>query len=367
MNNREQLRKEVIKTGSVEAQKQVIEWLETIGERIYPSTKRIIDGGRGYTQSIIFEPVGKEWIRSWSETPTITLENAKLKYKNDMKTYEVTRKQLQEIYPNVCKDWQSKINKVASTNPLHDVFEVEADLIEEAYDQADVDQIKWLDMVFPEFRPELVVGRWYSYGGGITCYQGQKGYLQAFGVRSDGSWMGLGNCGNSRHKWKEATEQQVLEVLTKEAKRRGLVKGVKVDFEVFEHDIRILQGEYNLDLKTGYFAMGRDILLHFSGSRMDKWNDKIVKEPEIDYSRLKTGSKVKIKFTSCHVDGIGSIDLDYPVDIVFYKTVQRMYTGAGFITADGHHKHYITFHQNGKYCVFSSDTSIDYITEVIEY
>lgn len=284
----------------------------------------------------------------------------------NLKTYEVTRKQLQTIYPNVCKDWQSKINKVASENPLNDVFEVEEYLIEEAYDQATGDQIKWLDKVFPEFRPELVIGRWYNYGGAIVCYQGHKGYLQAFGVCLDGSWVDVCNCGNSRHEWKEATEEKVLEILTKEAKRRGLVEGVRVDFEVDENDIRLLKGNYSLNLNSGWFAIGGDIIFHFKNGKEGQWNDKIVKEPEIDYSRLKTGSIVKIKKTGRYCNGLEGFNLDLPVDIVFYRTTSVI-DHCGSFKMYSVHTSYITFHQDGKYCVFSSDTSIDYITEVIEY
>lgn len=360
--NKEQLRKEVIEMGSFESQLEVVEWLESVGEEIYDVTKYNIERQLDVMPSM--EYVKGYWIRR-SKPSTITLENAKLKYKNNMK-YEVTRKELQEIYPNVCSTWQTEINKVASVNPLADTFEVSSELIRKAYGEANEDQKKWLNKVFPNFLPKLQVGKWYDYEGAIICYQGETQYLQAFGVRQNGSWMDIANCGNSPFLWKEATEEQVLDVLTKEAKRRGLIEGVRVDFEVRKDDIRTLKGEYELNLASGWFSMGGYILFHFNEHRTGEWNDKIVKEPEIDYSRLKTGSKVMIRYSMQCCGSLDKVDLSEPFEIVFYRTPHLIGNSNQFIKS-GYHGEYITLHQEGNYILFTSDIVIDYITKVIEY
>ncbi len=90
------------------------------------------------------------------------------------------------------------------------------------------------------------------------------------------------------------------------------------------------------------------------------------KVAEIDYSKLKTGSKVMIKRTGKHCNGISNIDLSKPVDIVFYKTPYTISYDNDF-KAMGPYNSYITFHQNKKFVVFAADNHIDYITEVIEY
>jgi hypothetical protein len=87
---------------------------------------------------------------------------------------------------------------------------------------------------------------------------------------------------------------------------------------------------------------------------------------KIDYSRIKTGSKVMITHTGQHCSGITGIDLDEQVNVVFYKT-QHFITGDNEFKIEGAHGNYTTFHQNGKFVLFSSDTSVDFITKVIEY
>ena len=90
------------------------------------------------------------------------------------------------------------------------------------------------------------------------------------------------------------------------------------------------------------------------------------KKEEIDYTKLKTGSKVIIKYSGHHCGGIGNINRDEPVDIVFYKT-PHFISGAGRFTTIGHYDQYITFHQKGEFVLFTAHEEIDYIKEVIEY
>lgn len=90
------------------------------------------------------------------------------------------------------------------------------------------------------------------------------------------------------------------------------------------------------------------------------------KKEEIDYTKLKTGSKVIIKYSGHHCGGIGNIDRDEPVDIVFYKTPHFVTSNGKFETI-GHYDQYITFHQKGEFVLYTAHEEIDYIKEVIEY
>lgn len=60
--NKEQLRKEVIQTGSVEAQKEVMEWLESIGEEIFSFSREHIINAKSAKPSIRFQE--GSWCRS---------------------------------------------------------------------------------------------------------------------------------------------------------------------------------------------------------------------------------------------------------------------------------------------------------------
>lgn len=107
----------------------------------------------------------------------------------------------------------------------------------------------------------------------------------------------------------------------------------------------------------------------YRGNEIDKddtqyvWCSKIRKatteeieaynKPQIDYSKLKTGSKVIIEYCS------GEIDTTRPVDI---KHNER----GNFMTY-GLHNSYITFHQNGKFALFTADEGINYIISVVNY
>jgi hypothetical protein len=87
---------------------------------------------------------------------------------------------------------------------------------------------------------------------------------------------------------------------------------------------------------------------------------------EIEWSRIKTGSKVMIQNTGQHCYGFNNIDRSKPVDVVFWKTPHYV-RGGGTFKTDGHYPSYCTFHQNGNYVLFSSHEDTDYVTEVIEY
>jgi hypothetical protein len=87
---------------------------------------------------------------------------------------------------------------------------------------------------------------------------------------------------------------------------------------------------------------------------------------EIDWSRIKTGSKVKIEYTGDHCGGFNNIDRSKPVDVVFWKTPHCVQADGKF-DIEGRYPSYCTFHQNGNYVLFSSHENTDFVTEVVEY
>lgn len=87
---------------------------------------------------------------------------------------------------------------------------------------------------------------------------------------------------------------------------------------------------------------------------------------EIDWSRIKTGSKVKIEYTGDHCGGFNNIDRSKPVDVVFWKTPHCV-QGDGTFKTEGRYSSCCTFHQNGNYVLFSSHENTDFVTEVVEY
>jgi hypothetical protein len=87
----------------------------------------------------------------------------------------------------------------------------------------------------------------------------------------------------------------------------------------------------------------------------------------IDWDKIKTGSRVMIKNTGWHCSGICKIDLSEPVDVVFFKTKHYIIGGDNTFKTEGGQTSYVTFHQNGKFVLFSSERDMDYIVEVVEY
>jgi hypothetical protein len=90
------------------------------------------------------------------------------------------------------------------------------------------------------------------------------------------------------------------------------------------------------------------------------------RKEQIDFNRIKTGSKVMITCTGQHCNGITGIDLDEPVDVVFYNT-QHFINEDEYFHKEGSHSSYTTLHQGSKFVLFSSERGIDFITKVIEY
>jgi hypothetical protein len=91
---------------------------------------------------------------------------------------------------------------------------------------------------------------------------------------------------------------------------------------------------------------------------------------EIEWDKIKTGSKVKIKYSGDHCSGWrGSMDSEIEVDVVFFGT-QHYITGDGVFDNSGSMTYYFTFHNNSRYILFGSDdfnACKNFVVEVIEY
>ena len=94
-----------------------------------------------------------------------------------------------------------------------------------------------------------------------------------------------------------------------------------------------------------------------------------MKKKEIDYERIRSGSRVMIK--SVFGQSCGEIDTTRPVDVIFYNTEH-------YIGSNGKYHpqsrnivwkiRYCTFHQDGKFAMFSLNSDKpDFIVDVIKY
>lgn len=154
---------------------------------------------------------------------------------------KVTRAQLQEIYPQVCRAWQNRIKQVLEGNLFGDFFEVGRELIQEARNSTvSPDQKAWLDRVFP--KPVLEVGKWYKHtfkmgerqedGYMLFLFEGEFGFDIAKGFYHTASGGEYGEDITVQDKESEnyilATSEEILNAFRKEAKKRGLVPTVDV-------------------------------------------------------------------------------------------------------------------------------------------
>ena len=91
----------------------------------------------------------------------------------------------------------------------------------------------------------------------------------------------------------------------------------------------------------------------------------------INWCDIKTGSKVMISHTGQHCSGFNNIDNSLPVDVVFFNTLPRINGHGQFFSDESSipKRKYCTFHQNGKYVLFTNDGENykKYITSVVEY
>ena len=90
------------------------------------------------------------------------------------------------------------------------------------------------------------------------------------------------------------------------------------------------------------------------------------KKVQIDYAKIKIGSKVMLTRSGQYVDGNKDVDLTKPFDVVFFKS-SWVINKEGRFAGWKMYETYCTFHQDGKYVVFASHVNLDYILSVIEY
>ena len=94
---------------------------------------------------------------------------------------------------------------------------------------------------------------------------------------------------------------------------------------------------------------------------------------EIEWDKIKTGSKVKIKYSGEHCDGWRwDMDETVEVDVVFFGT--KHYLNSNGFNKESHYDHYFTFHahddKTNKFVLFGSnyfDNCKNFVVEVVEY
>ena len=86
----------------------------------------------------------------------------------------------------------------------------------------------------------------------------------------------------------------------------------------------------------------------------------------IEWDKIKTGSKVMLKYTenNCPAN-TGNVDYNKPFDVIFFKTPHFLDTKQFLKKA--YSNYYCTFYQDNKFAVFTADKDTDYIVSVIEY
>lgn len=164
-----------------------------------------------------------------------------------------------------------------------------------------------------------------------------------------------------------------------ETKTQNKMKTIITAQELLEIH-KIACENWKAKIRTVYFPLIRnDQTIHFTQPQIDTMfnaansSQKPVLEKifgkqvkPIEWDRIKTGSKVMIKYTGQQCNGFNDIDNSIPVDVVFYKAYYLISSNLQFKKAV-ENRPYCTFHQNGKYVLFTADKNTDYITEVIEY
>jgi hypothetical protein len=138
-------------------------------------------------------------------------------------------------------------------------------------------------------------------------------------------------------KWKSTIEPYL--------KDKALLKD-DVEVIIDDKDIQLLLKEGSYDQKQAVEKLG------------------IVLSNPIQWDKIKTGSRVKIKRTEEYCSGIEKINMDEEVNVVFYKTPHVI---SCRFSKSGEHPSYCTFEQHGNFISFAADENTDYIVSVIEY
>ena len=154
---------------------------------------------------------------------------------------------------------------------------------------------------FPEaFEKQLEVGKVYKYpslGEGIFMFKFNRFGADNYGFASNGEWR------NDLRVWKyyvnlyeEATEEEWLEALKEEAKKRGFKKGVKYNYSDKPYLIKTFEDELYLCRSLG-LVDGGDIILQ-DGVWAQVIKKEIPTQEEIDRVLDYFKTKYKSKFTN---------------------------------------------------------------------
>lgn len=114
-------------------------------------------------------------------------------------------------------------------------------------------------------------------------------------------------------------------------------------------------------LKSGLNTQYKDVR-KATQAEIDEYN-----KPVVDYSKLKTGSVVKIKDTFRVYGATGEFDFNQPVNIVLYKSKYIIGIQNYFIKINDKDVVLTTLEQNGNYLVIDFQKNKDCILEVIDY
>lgn len=233
---------------------------------------------------------------------------------NNSNKTKITRKQLGEIYPNVRRSWQSKINEVLAENRFDDVLEVDNEILLKAYLESYEGHRIWLDSVtggINNLKPQIELGRWYWVRANSECHkQDALIYVQDlskeckgnYGFNHVGEWLdgesngGIGSYAiwNNLYHLNLATDMEVEKALIKEAKRRGYKVGVTAIFGSSRDQRTISSKRFTWESwdDTMALSMGCDVIF-----RQDtgKWAEIIEKEPKYVWVKTKRKGKLVIE------------------------------------------------------------------------
>ncbi len=128
-------------------------------------------------------------------------------------------------------------------------YEITENQIKEAHNSACSELKIKIESWFPEcFKQKLEVGKWYKSKNTakdtLFC-AGDNWKSNSYGINYKGTWSNnLNFSGAYEHDFTPATENEVFEMLKREAIKRGLVKGVIVKSPLYGNLQRRIDGEY---------------------------------------------------------------------------------------------------------------------------
>lgn len=146
--------------------------------------------------------------------------------------------------------------------PKEKTYKITREQIYKLFNTYGNDKNDLLKKYFSEvFETKLEVGKWYKYKTNyfnwIMCYTGIDG--KNFGFNTSGTF-GTDFEMDLKTEWKEATEQEVEEALTKEAVKRGLVIGSYASFGTIK-EVRKITDEIIWNERHKCLSSGKNVLM----------------------------------------------------------------------------------------------------------